>query len=743
MNDLLRSWTSAIATVSLTALVACGGSEPAGPITPGALTPAAISAVSSPSLTGTAGVAVPTPPTVKVTASSGAAIAGVTVTFAVRSGGGSLIGNTVSTDAGGVAAVGSWTLGTVAGPNTMTATVIGLPSVTFTAAGMSGSPSALTRVAGDSQSASVGTAVGAAPSARVVDANGNPVAGVSVVFAVMSGGGSVSGPTQVTNVSGVATSGGWILGSTAGANTLAASSPGLAAVMFSATGTLPPTAAPIVSPAIGATAPNATVAFTAQDGAGMAQAVTWSINNVAGGTVEAGFISANGLYTAPATIPTGDSVVVTAASASDPTKQRSAKLFFIPDLTTKDYYVAIPRVVDAAQQTRTRFLLVPPATATSVTYLPFAGAPVPLTPIGGGVLTFELEAAAATLGYVNGTLHDPIGQLDYRSAAGAQIKLTNLSMNVRDGTMPNVVVTALAADAQRSPHVLNIRLDAVTIYPDAPIVAQALQLLGGDQFDFVAVVATVTTNSNRGYIGVRNDVTGIGAATFNTSAPWGGTGRLRGVIAFPIDGFFDGAEQGMIHEIGHAWINYATDAVFGVGAPHWRPSTMAGGAMGFNIPGSNQGGNFPWSLTSLGDGTVRINAITASDRFIPLDLYLMGLLPPDSVPPMYVLPVTANPNAFTDGMISPATTYTIADYITRQGPRLPSSATAPRQFTTAVVVLSYGRLLTPSEMAFFDHASARAETTVPLPAVAGRWSVIASGFFLATGGRATLRTRLP
>ncbi len=642
MNDLRCSWTSAIATVSITALIACGGSEPAGPITPGAITPAAISAVSSPSLTGTAGMAVPTSPAVKVTANSGAAIAGVTVTFAVRSGGGSLTGNTVSTDAGGIATVGSWTLGTVAGQNTMTATVAGLTPVTFTA-----------------------------------------------------------------------------------------------------TGTPPPNVAPIVAPAIAATAPNATVAFTAQDGAGVAQAVTWSINNVAGGTAQAGFISANGLYTAPATIPTGDSVVVTAASASDPTKQRSAKLFFIPDLTTKDYYVAIPRVVDPAQQTRTRFLFVPPATATSVTYLPFAGAPVPLTPIGSGVLTFELEAAAAMLGYVNGTLHNPIGQLDYRSAAGAQIKLTNLSMNVRDVTMPNVAVTALAADAQRSPHVLNIRLDAVTIYPDAPIVARALQLLGGDQFDFVAVIATATTNSNRVYIGVRNDVTGIGAATFNTSAPWGGTGRLRGVIAFPIDAYFDGAEQGMIHEVGHAWINHATDAVFGVGAPHWPASTMAGGAMGFSIPGSNQGGSFPWSLTSLGDGTVRINAITNSDRFTPLDLYLMGLLPPDSVPPMYVLPATANPNAFTDGMISPATTYTIADYIAGQGPRLPSSATAARQFATAVVVLSYGRLLTPSEMAFFDHASARAETTVPVPAVAGRWSVIASGFFLATGGRATLRTRLP
>ena len=62
---------------------------------------------------------------------------------------------------------------------------------------------------------------------------------------------------------------------------------------------------------------------------------------------------------------------------------------------------------------------------------------------------------------------------------------------------------------------------------------------------------------------------------------------------------------------------------------------------------------------------------------------------------------------------------------------------------TAVVVLTYGRLLTPSEMAFFSAAAARAETTVSLRAAAGLAIVDASGFNLATGGRATMRTRLP
>jgi hypothetical protein len=60
---------------------------------------------------------------------------GVAVTFAVTSGGGSITGAAQVTNANGVAAVGSWTLGPVAGTNTLTATSAGLSGspVTFTA----------------------------------------------------------------------------------------------------------------------------------------------------------------------------------------------------------------------------------------------------------------------------------------------------------------------------------------------------------------------------------------------------------------------------------------------------------------------------------------------------------------------------------------------------------------------------------------------------------------------------------
>jgi hypothetical protein len=55
-------------------------------------------------------------------------------------------------------------------------------------------------------------------------------------------------------------------------------------------------------------------------------AVTWQVNGVAGGNTTAGTIDANGLYTAPGSIPSPATVTVTAISVADPTKSDSASV---------------------------------------------------------------------------------------------------------------------------------------------------------------------------------------------------------------------------------------------------------------------------------------------------------------------------------------------------------------------------------------------------------------------------------
>jgi adhesin/invasin len=187
------------------------------------------------------GTPVFTPPSVLVTDANNNPVQGVAVTFSMSSGGGSITGANATSNASGIARVGSWTLGLTAGTNTLRAASAGLTGspVTFTATGLTGSPTTITLYAGNGQTATAGAAVATDPSVRVTDVYNNPVAGVAVTFAAASGGGSVTGASVTTDASGIAAVGSWTLGTTAGANTLTATSPGLngSPILFTATGT--------------------------------------------------------------------------------------------------------------------------------------------------------------------------------------------------------------------------------------------------------------------------------------------------------------------------------------------------------------------------------------------------------------------------------------------------------------------------------------------------------------------------
>jgi hypothetical protein len=84
-----------------------------------------------------------------------------------------------------------------------------------------------------------------------------------------------------------------------------------------------------------AIAPNSTTLQTAQqqqfiaylDGAlAPAGSITWAVNQVVGGTSATGTISANGLYTAPFTVPNPPTVIVTAFKTADMTKFANANV---------------------------------------------------------------------------------------------------------------------------------------------------------------------------------------------------------------------------------------------------------------------------------------------------------------------------------------------------------------------------------------------------------------------------------
>jgi adhesin/invasin len=189
----------------------------------------------------TVATTLPVAAAVRVTGAGAVPVPGVTVTFSVAGGGGSINGASAVTDANGVATVGSWTLGTVAGANALRASFGELAPVNFMATGVAGAPSGIFVNGGQNGSATAGTALPVAPSVLVRDAFANPVSGASVIFAVTSGGGSVTGSPAVSNALGIATLGSWTMGTAPGTNTLSAQVAGVAAISFSAQAILTPT----------------------------------------------------------------------------------------------------------------------------------------------------------------------------------------------------------------------------------------------------------------------------------------------------------------------------------------------------------------------------------------------------------------------------------------------------------------------------------------------------------------------
>jgi hypothetical protein len=84
---------------------------------------------------GLVGKAVNIPPAVRVADQFGNGVAGVAVTFAVSVGAGSVTGAVDTTDANGIARVGSWVIDAAAGPNGLTASSAGFTPVEFSANG--------------------------------------------------------------------------------------------------------------------------------------------------------------------------------------------------------------------------------------------------------------------------------------------------------------------------------------------------------------------------------------------------------------------------------------------------------------------------------------------------------------------------------------------------------------------------------------------------------------------------------
>ena len=291
-------------------------------------------------------------PAVRALDQFGNGVGNLGVTFAVTGGAGSVIGATPTTNGSGIAAVGAWTLDTLAGGNALTASA-GALSAGFTATGLAAAPNRLLKLSGDGQTGVVNTALPVAPTVRLSDRYGNAVAGDTIDFFIQTDGGSVATPSVVTDAVGAASAGTWTIADFLAQNRLQAvvrGIPAVPAVQFTAQGThdvafqilretvdtqtaiagqpvsTPPAVrvrdqyfnpVPGVAVAFSITggAGNVTPASVVTDSTGLAQVATWSLGLIAGlNTLEAdvpgltgspiGF-SANGVTTTATSMELG------------------------------------------------------------------------------------------------------------------------------------------------------------------------------------------------------------------------------------------------------------------------------------------------------------------------------------------------------------------------------------------------------------------------------------------------------
>ena len=207
----LSGFWGLLAPLTAVAMLACGGDDLVLPTdeTPSSRLPAALEIAFGNGQQGTAGATLPQQVVVQVVDEEGLGLVGQTVAWNVATGEGSVTPASV-TDAEGLAAA-NWTLGNP-GPNTLTATVVGLGAVTFIATarnsgnGGGGGPvpsATSSTVSADPASIQVGSGVSTIR-VTVRDAAGAPVPGAVVTLSATGSGNELIQPAGPTGTDGVA-----------------------------------------------------------------------------------------------------------------------------------------------------------------------------------------------------------------------------------------------------------------------------------------------------------------------------------------------------------------------------------------------------------------------------------------------------------------------------------------------------------------------------------------------------------
>jgi hypothetical protein len=373
---------------------------------------------------------------------------------------------------------------------------------------------------------------------------------------------------------------------------------------------------------------------------------------------------------------------------------------------------------------------------------------IPLTRTSAGIYSTRVAASDIVFGYRTGDLRNTSTFVEV--VTPTLTRQTAMTVNVRDATVVQSTFQSLSSRVQASTHVVNIRYDSLYSGEEVPPeVLRTFYQFFPDDYDFITVLEQVQAPDGFFYYAARNEVSGLGLQTFDRAETYGSPNQLQGIMHYANDADFDPAETTFIHELAHRWMNFSNLPNLRNARPHFPISTLARGITGQT--GSDvvtgQPHVFRYQLTPNPNGTYAVTTLPDRPRtFNDFELYLMGLLPPDSVSAHVTFLNQDQANQLRPGgvLTGPTDTITVGEWVARDGVRTPAYPATQRTFRMAVIVLSRNALMTREELAFYNVIAQRAEneTETGIPAIIATTRFTTLPFWAATGGRARLITRL-
>ncbi len=271
----------------------------------------------------------------------------------------------------------------------------------------------------------------------------------------------------------------------------------------------------------------------------------------------------------------------------------------------------------------------------------------------------------------------------------------------------------------------------------------------GDSYEQL-VIWTDTTYVQRGTFAyettIANEIRGIGVPVYDLSREFGSGGRLRSmammdaITKYPAEpsariggGLGENTTLSVVgQEVGHRWLAFVefsnhdrqrSDALLGRGLSHW--------SFFLDSDASVMEGN---DIEQQPDGSFK--TVGAVQRYSSLDQYLMGLIPPEDVPPFFYVDAPRNVRPARDRDDAPELGVTFAgtkrevrvqDIIEVHDDRVPSARDSARIHRQAFIyVPTAGRSADPAHIEKIDRIRREWETF----------------FQQATSGRMTAITRL-